>query len=340
MKDRVDKPMGQFRDEVIARTIEQKKDAVLRVVSGFTKSIDKSSRTIRAVLSSETVDRYGDVILANAFNNPRNFKQYFDSNPVLLWAHGRDSNVGDMPIGSVKNPTFSTRDMNGNLAFEGDVIFADVAHAEPIWQLYQQECLKAFSVGFRPITVKQPSEIIGCTGYEFQEVDLLENSAVPIPANPAALRKAFLDGTADEEFIVKSFFPLRDHVQRHSDIFLPTDWHYKDSVNELALMRDEWKEGRLQRAPKDTVQTGRESVKIEEKPEEVKITENGEVLPIALATKQPYQCFFCLKDSQVEFEKFTASEFHGIKFYDIECEHCKTTMSQCLEMAELLLQKS
>lgn len=327
--------LGKYKHEVIARTIEQKTDGILRVISGFTKSIgDKSSRSIRAVLSSETVDRYGDVILARAFNTPKNHLEYFKANPVMLWAHGRDSNIGDKAIGTIQNPTFDTKDINGNNAFEGDAVFAkDDADAEAIYNLYVQDppVLKAFSVGFRPVTIKDPSEIPGCTGYEFQEVALLENSAVPIPANPAALRKAFALGAATEEFIVRSFFPLRDHIAVHRDIFMPTNWEYKKAFNEIETIHQEWKAGTFAKAlaPHDG-----------SKLTEIPFTPAPESSTTKVAKLSDYYCEFCQKDSKVNLASFAKAKFMDIEFNNVSCEHCKATTEQCLEMTSLLLKKS
>lgn len=298
--------------EVIHTVNRQKEDGILRIIAGETKSITNPSKMeLRAVLSSETVDRYGDVIRAQAFNTPKNFKNYFDSNNILLWAHGRDSSVPNLPIGSVKDPSFDGSDHNGKKAFEGTVVFTDAhQHAIDVWKLYEAGVLKAFSVGFRPVEISKEHDDESQTGLTFKIVDLLENSAVPIPANPAAMRKAFMDGVVSEEFLERTFFKMRDDILvRNSDIFLPTSWKYKDSINELAILASDVRSGKAKT-----------------------ITQ-----PIKKDPDFSYECEYCSKSSMVNLEDFPEKDFMDIKFRDVVCEHCKATQMQCLDYLNLLL---
>lgn len=300
--------------EVIHSVNKQKEDGVLRIVSGETKSVTNPSKMeLRAVLSSETVDRYSDVILASAFNTPKNFKNYFDSNNILLWAHGRDSSVPNLPLGTVKDPSFDGLDHNGNKAFEGTVVFTDAhQHAINVWKLYEKGVLKAFSVGFRPITISKEPVKDGQTGITFKEVDLLENSAVPIPANSAALRKAFLDGDVSEEFLEGTFFKMRDEILvRNSDIFLPTNWKFRESINELAILAADISSGYFRPYEK--------------------------AVPTKKEPDFSYECEYCSKSSMVNLEDFPEKDFMDIKFRDVVCEHCKATQMQCLDYLNLLL---
>lgn len=267
---------------------------------------------LRAVLSSETPDRYDDIIRSNAFNTVKNFKNYFDGNPILLWSHGRDCSVPNLPLGSVKEPDFNGTDMNGKRAFEGTVQFAEHQFAVDVWKLYEAGHLRAFSVGFRPIVVKQDSE--DCKGIEFLEVDLLENSAVPIPANPAAMRKAYLDGLVSDDFLEKTFFKMRDEVLvRNSDIFLPLNWKFRDSVNELAILSSEIKAGTFKPYEKVAVPS----------PKEEKL--------------ESYLCDSCGTETTVCMEDFQLKTHSGIEYRDVECLHCQATMSHCIEATELLV---
>lgn len=297
--------------EVIHTRNYQQDDGVLRIVAGETKSISQPSKnTLRAVLSSETTDRYDDIIRASSFNTPRNFANYFDKNAVLLWAHNRDSSVPTRPIGKIANPDFNGTDMNNKRAFEGDVIFDNgYEFAMEVWNSYESGFLNAFSVGFRPITIKADSE--ECKGYEFLEVDLLENSAVPIPANPAAVRKAFLDGRVSEKFLADHFFKIKDEILvRNSDIFLPTSWKFRESVNELAILAADIKSGSFK--PYETAKpTG--------------------------PAKETYHCDACDKDSQVVMNDFPEKDYQGVKYRDVTCEHCQATVEEVLAATEVLL---
>lgn len=290
-----------------------KEDGILRIVSGTTKSVDSPKCTLRAVLSSETVDRYGDIIRASAFNTPKNFKNYFDLNPILLWAHNRDCSVPTRPIGKIINPDFNGTDMNGQRAFEGDVVFdQSYEFAMEVWRGYEGGFLQAFSVGVIPITIKNESE--DCDGYEFLEVDLLENSAVPIPANPAAVKKAFMDGTVSEAFLERTFFKMRDEVLvRNADIFLPTTWKFRESINALAELAAEIRSG---------------TFKPYEKADKIPVRSEKE--------KTDYVCESCGKTSKIDEDSFPEKEFSGVKYRDITCEHCSATTEECLAAVEYL----
>lgn len=139
--------------------------------------IDEARRAVQAVMSTGSVDLYGEVIEPSAFAEhlPK-----FMSNPVLLADHdptqqiGHWENVKVTPDGLV-----------------GTAIFAEnVAKAEEKWQLYRSGHAKAFSVGFivldsehRTLKIDGESKAVRV----FTKVRLLECSAVSIPANPDAL---------------------------------------------------------------------------------------------------------------------------------------------------------
>ena len=79
------------------------------------------------------------------------------------------------------------------------VQFADAKtypFADQIFRLYQGKFMSAVSVGFIPL--EQPEPILDADGrstggYEFTSQELLEFSAVPIPANHEAVARVLLD---------------------------------------------------------------------------------------------------------------------------------------------------
>ena len=146
------------------------------------KAADKA-RTIRFIASDETVDRYGDIIRADGWD----LKAY-KKNPVVLFGH----NSREPPIGTADVEIKGTRLM-AEVTFlpEGVSVFAD-----EIWRIVDAGALRAMSVGFLPTETPLPmwkdddeeSGII--TGFEFVAQELLENSVVPVPANPSAIALA------------------------------------------------------------------------------------------------------------------------------------------------------
>jgi len=155
----------------------------------------------------------------------------------------------------------------------------------------------------------------GQTGPTFLKVDLLENSAVPIPANPKALRRAFTEGIASEDFLAQHFFSMRDEILvRHTDIFIPKDWHYKDSLNAMAELALE-------------IKTGQFSV-------------NKTMDKVVEPKLEAYHCEFCGKDAMVEENSFEKKTYDGIEYRNIQCPSCEATVEQCLQGVELLLQQT
>lgn len=141
-------------------------------------SIDESARIVEFIASDETVDSYGDVIVAENWNLDR-----FKSNPVLLWGH----QTSQPPIGSVPRVWVDGTKLMARAQFlaEGVNDFAD-----KVWRIVVAGALRAVSVGFWPTT--PPVEILNdkgewTGGYKWIGQELMELSVVCVPANPNAL---------------------------------------------------------------------------------------------------------------------------------------------------------
>ncbi len=139
-------------------------------------------RPLTFVASDETVDRMGDVVRADGWDLAA-----YKRNPVFLWAH----DYARTPIGRSE---WIGVDGTRLLA---TVEFAPTEFAKEVEVLYRQRFLRAVSVGFRAKTFtfrRGPHGAI--EGVEYTKQELLEISAVPVPANPQALGKAFEAGLA------------------------------------------------------------------------------------------------------------------------------------------------
>lgn len=146
-------------------------------------SIDSKTRTLRAVITTNDVDRDGEII------EPKAFKKRIDTfldNPVLLWMH----DPRQAPIGSAKGIEFFDDRIEADLQFraEGKSAIADEA-----WGLYEDGTLKSFSIGFRIFEVEESTdeETGRSLPPRITDGELLEISAVSIPANPNAIAKHF-----------------------------------------------------------------------------------------------------------------------------------------------------
>ena len=132
------------------------------------------------VLSTDEVDRHGDVVCSGGWR-----LEAYRENPVLLWAHdyrhpaiGRAASVWTEPHRLLAK-----------------IEFAPSAFAQEVASLYVAGFQWGVSVGFRPIRweERRDSRSGAFIGIKYLEQELLEVSAVPVPANRSALRR---DGDA------------------------------------------------------------------------------------------------------------------------------------------------
>jgi len=140
------------------------------------RKIDKANREITFTISTNGVDRDGDIIDQAGWELGNYIK-----NPVVLWAH----DASKPPIARAKSIRLSSGSLVSTAVFatKDEYEFADTA-----FQLYKGGFLNAVSVGFMP----KELELIengpdGMIGFRFIKQELLEFSAVPVPSNPEAL---------------------------------------------------------------------------------------------------------------------------------------------------------
>lgn len=132
-----------------------------------------------AIASEEIADRDGDILTIDGWDL-KNFKK----NPVLMWLHMMDGST--MPIGKANGIRVEEIAGKRKLVFEPE--FHELTEeARTIKEMFAQGFLSAFSVGFQP----KEWTIISESGefpprYKYMKQELLEISAVPIPALPTA----------------------------------------------------------------------------------------------------------------------------------------------------------
>jgi len=133
--------------------------------------IDSESRgagaPLRFVLSTPGIKRDG-----LSLDMRRMRTDSFNRNPVMLWQHGRDIQRGDLPIGRWANVRVNQDgELIGEAEFDGDDKFAlDVERK------YRMGYLNAVSISWQYRDEGQ-----------MEWYDLLEASAVAVPADPDAL---------------------------------------------------------------------------------------------------------------------------------------------------------
>jgi len=145
------------------------------VVTGAVKAVESASEYDGTfVLSTETIDRDGDVIKVDGWKLG-NFKK----NPIALWQHDHRN-----PVGNWENIRVETDRL------VADLKLANTNLANMTRQLIQDGVLKAVSVGFMPVKERMKpieDENGDFKGWLIQAAELLEASLVSVPANQDAL---------------------------------------------------------------------------------------------------------------------------------------------------------
>lgn len=163
-------------------TAPKQQNKILQTINFNLGTFDDEARSFMAIASSPCVDRQGDVV-EQAGWDLTNFK----NNPVIPWAH----DYSQPPVARAVEIGVQDGVLQMKVQFppEGLYPFADT-----IWNLYRNQFLFAFSVGFIP---EEPAEGWNWEGNTFAKSELLEVSAVVVPANPQALALAAKQGVID-----------------------------------------------------------------------------------------------------------------------------------------------
>lgn len=146
------------------------------------KSINKDTYTLRMIASTQDPDRHGDVVVQSGVQLDN-----FLANPVILNSH-RYNDILDV-IARGENVEIKGKGAKSKL--EMDWVFAVEQNpkAKIGFDLYAGGFLNASSIGFIPKKFKLNKD--GTTDYyTIVEWELLEVSAVSVPANARALAKA------------------------------------------------------------------------------------------------------------------------------------------------------
>ena len=126
------------------------------------------------VASTGEVDRHGDTVAPEGWR-----LDAYRKNPVVLWAH----DYGEPAIGRAEAVWSDGQALRARLEF------APTEFAEQVERLYRQGYQRGVSVGFRPLRFEERRDPVNGAflGIRFLQQELLEISAVPVPANGGAL---------------------------------------------------------------------------------------------------------------------------------------------------------
>lgn len=135
----------------------------------------------RARITTESVDRMGDVVVAAGMD-----AKHYMKNPVVLWGHDNHS----LPIGKTIR-----LDVIPGKGVDAEWEWAPTPEAQKVKQLWDLGFLNATSIGFQP-DMSKAEEMEGDDSWfpplKFHAWSLLEYSICNVPANPEALARRAL----------------------------------------------------------------------------------------------------------------------------------------------------
>lgn len=158
----------------------------------------KGERASIALVSVETTDREGEVVLSKGLNT-----ELFVRNPIVCWAHKYDI----PPVGKCDWIKKISR------AWKAKTTYSDSSElSRTVWKLTQEGILKGFSIGFLPTKIRSPtqSELAQWKNCErvIESGVLLEYSVAPIPVCQDALVEAVAKGRADTKTLNQLGFTI------------------------------------------------------------------------------------------------------------------------------------
>lgn len=132
------------------------------------KSVNEDERIITGIASTPSPDRYGDIM------EPEGAK--FRSDTPFLWQHDRSQPIGTCTPKMVKEGVQITAKL---VKPTPDMPSQLIARLDEAWSSIKEGLVRGLSIGFKPIEYSFLDE----GGIRFLSWDLLEVSAVTIPAN-------------------------------------------------------------------------------------------------------------------------------------------------------------
>ena len=155
-------------------------------------TVEKNGPTIEATITTETIDRDGEVLISDGMNASE-----FEKNPVVFYNHDYAQ-----PVGKITDLRRSRGKIDASIEFakrpEG---FEGSYFPEFVESLVEQGIVKGISVGFIPLpggvrkaSTKDREDYGDEVRQVFSKWKLLEVSIAPLPANGTALVSAVRKG--------------------------------------------------------------------------------------------------------------------------------------------------
>ncbi|SMB97967.1 phage prohead protease, HK97 family [Thermanaeromonas toyohensis ToBE] len=158
---------------------------VRKIMEVAVKGVDAENGVITFLGTTPTRDRWGEIV------DPQGVVlDNYRKNPVFLWAH----NYQVLPIGKSLAERVTPQGIEFDIKFD----LAD-PFAQQVYRKYKDGFLRATSIGFIPLEWQDFEDSQG-RGRIYKKWELLELSAVPVPANPDALQMALTKAADLGEF--------------------------------------------------------------------------------------------------------------------------------------------
>jgi len=160
---------------------------------------EDGSTVYEIIASTSEIDRDREIIEVSAWKE--SLPRYLKTNPTILWAH----NYRELPVARAISGHLTDVDMRLRIVFDED------ERSQIVRAKFDSGSLNAFSVGFIVLErLIDEDEIM-----HFTKVELLEVSAVPVPANAGA---TILRETGDLALIGKSLIESWSHANAVDEI--------------------------------------------------------------------------------------------------------------------------
>ena len=163
---------------------------------------------IRFVASKEIIDRDGDIIYVDGIDTKN-----FAKNPLFLWGH----DTSRKPIGKIVNLEKSTG-LDGIKQLNIAVEFYGSEEAQEIRDMYVNGFLSGVSVRILPKSYEQYKNKDGAWGWKYLTSELLEVSAVTVPANQGALIQKMISQTLNIRRLEKQVGEMKSVYAKISTI--------------------------------------------------------------------------------------------------------------------------
>ena len=182
-----------------------------KFIKAETKILDEKEGIISAIVSTESVDRDGDIIRQDGWD-----LRHFTAHPVLLSSHnyrGLTNQIGEWTSMAVVG-----KELIGEARY-----YIGQGNPEADWGFFLAGRDKAaFSVGFMP-DMAQAKELQGegKTSYEFKAQELLEVSQVTVPSNRQSLQA--MKGIGLDPVMEKLVDEILDDMEPENDTPIPPE---------------------------------------------------------------------------------------------------------------------